>query len=262
MVTLNVAEHFHLDHLIGSLAPGKMADILISPSPEEFSPQLVMCNGNVLFQDGRRLVEPEKVFFPDHMLRTVDVRKAVMPALPTSGKVRAIEMVARLVTKEKVIDLGSSEDVKDLIMIYALDRCGSGKGFMGYLKGFGLQEGAYGTTMCWDTRDLIAVGCDQRSIATVVERLGAIGGGGVFAVGEEIIAEFCAPICGVASPDPMEKIRDATRQLDDSLRARGVRWDKPILTVDCFGTAAIPHLRINHNGYVNLKDRKVLAVRV
>ena len=52
MVTLNVAEHFHLDHLIGSLAPGKMADILITPSPEEFSPQLVMCDGRIIYRDG------------------------------------------------------------------------------------------------------------------------------------------------------------------------------------------------------------------
>ena len=116
--------------------------------------------------------------------------------------------------------------------------------------------------MSWDTRDLIAVGCDRRSIGTVVERLREIGGGGVFAVGEEVVAEFSAPVCGVASLKPMEAIRDETRKLEDSLRARGVRWETPILIADTFGTAAIPHLRINHNGYVSLKDRKVLPVRV
>ena len=42
MVTLNVAEHFRLDHLIGSLSPGKMADVVMIPSSEEFSPQYVM----------------------------------------------------------------------------------------------------------------------------------------------------------------------------------------------------------------------------
>ena len=62
MVTINVAEHFRLDHLIGSLSPGKMADILIIPSPEEFSPQLVMCDGKIIFKDGKSLVEPQKSF--------------------------------------------------------------------------------------------------------------------------------------------------------------------------------------------------------
>ncbi len=36
MVTINVAEHFHLDHLIGSLSPGKMADTLLISSPDNF----------------------------------------------------------------------------------------------------------------------------------------------------------------------------------------------------------------------------------
>jgi adenine deaminase len=60
----------------------------------------------------------------------------------------------------------------------------------------------------------------------------------------------------------METIRDETRRLDAALKERGVPWETPILTVDTFGTAAIPHLRINHDGYVNLKDRRILPVRV
>lgn len=50
MVTINVAEHFRLDHLIGSLSPGKIADILIIPSADEFSPKLVMCDGRIIFK--------------------------------------------------------------------------------------------------------------------------------------------------------------------------------------------------------------------
>jgi len=38
MVTLNVAEHFRIDHLVGSLSPGKMADLVIIPSPGEYAP--------------------------------------------------------------------------------------------------------------------------------------------------------------------------------------------------------------------------------
>jgi adenine deaminase len=41
-----------------------------------------------------------------------------------------------------------------------------------------------------------------------------------------------------------------------------VRWEKPVLTIDTLGTPAIPHLRITHQGYVNLKDRKILSLEV
>ncbi len=262
MVTLNPAEHFGLDALLGSLSPGKLADLVISPTPEEFSPRLVMCDGKILYEDGRTLKQPERVTYPDCMLQSVNVSGMRLPEYPHSGKVRVIELTTRLVTKEGIADLDNPEEKIALNLVCALDRTEGKKGFIGFLKGFGLKEGAYGTTMCWDTRDLIVVGCDIRSIETVVERLRAIGGGGVLAVGPHIIAEFPAPICGIASLDSMRKIQEQTRSLDNALLARGVPWETPILTVDTLGTAAIPHFRINHDGYVRLKDRRVLPVNI
>jgi adenine deaminase len=262
MVTINVAEHFRLDHLIGSLAPGKMADILIIPSPDDFSPQLVMCDGKIIYRDGKSLVGPKKVFFPDTMFNTVKIHSYTFPPLPKKGKVRAMELVTRLVTKEKIIDLEDPEESKDVIMILAINRLGSGKAFMGLLKGFGLQRGAYGTTMNWDMPDMMVVGCDTQSMETVIGRLKEIGGGGVYAIGKEVVAEFSAPLCGVTSLKPMEIVGEEIRKLEESLRKNGVGWEKPTLTVDTLGTAAIPHLRITHHGYVRLKDREILSIEV
>ncbi len=262
MVTINVAEHFRLDHLIGSLSPGKMADILIIPSADDFSPQLVMCDGKIISRDGKPLVKPRKVFFPDHMFNTVKIHGYTFPSLPKKGKVRAMDLVTRLVTKETIIDLEDPKESRDVIMALALDRLGSGKAFMGLLKGFGLQRGAYGSTMCWDTGDMIIVGCDTQSMKTVIERLKEIGGGGVYAIGKEIVAEFPAPLCGIVSLKPMETLREEVKKLEDSLKENGVKWEKPILTIDTLGTPAIPYLRITHHGYVRLKDRQVLSVEV
>jgi adenine deaminase len=262
MVTINVAEHFHLDHLIGSLSPGKVADILIIPSPDDFSPQLVMCDGKIIYRDGKSLVKPRKVFFPDHMFNTVKIDNYTFPSLPKKGKVRAMELVTRLVTKEKIIDLEDPEEAKDVIMILAINRLGTGKAFMGFLKGFGLQMGAYGTTMCWDVVDMIVVGCDIQSMDTVIGRLKEIGGGGIYAIGKEVVAEIPAPLCGVTSLKSMEIVGEEVRKLEVSLRKNGVRWEKPVLTVDTFGTPAIPNLRITHDGYVRLKDRQILSLEI
>ena len=129
-----------------------------------------------------------------------------------------IELVTRLVTKERIINLEDPEESKDLIMALVLDRLGSGKAFMGLLKGFGLQRGAYGSTMCWDVTDMIIVGCDIQSMKTVIERLKEIGGGGVYAIGDEVIAEFPAPLCGILSLKPMETVREEVKKLEESLK--------------------------------------------
>jgi len=262
MVTINAAEHFRLDHLIGSLSPGKMADLLMIPSPGEFSPTLVMCDGKIIFKDNKTIVQPRKVFFPDEMFNTVKVQGFTFPPIPNKGMVRVIELVTRLVTKEKIINLDNLVESQDVIMILAIDRLKKKNAFMGFLKGFGLQKGACGSTMCWDTTDMIVVGCDLKSMKTVVERLKEINGGAVFAIGNEVIAEFAAPLCGIISLEPMEILRDKMKRLESSLRGNGVRWEKPILTIDTLGTAAIPHVRVTHHGYVRLKDREILSAEI
>ncbi len=260
MVTINVAEHFRLDHLMGSLSPGKVADILIIPSKDKFKPQLVMCGGKIIFKDGRNMVEPRKVNFPETMFHTVRVQGFNFPPIPRKGKVRVMELVSNLVTEEGMIDLENSKESKDVLMLVALDRVGRGGNFLGFLKGFGLRRGAYGSTMCWDTVDMIVVGCDTKSMETVIRRLKQIGGGGVYAIGEDVVAEFRAPLGGLLSLKPMETVRDEIKALEGSLRKNGAKWEKPILAIDTLGTPAIPHLRITHHGYVRLKDRKVLPL--
>jgi adenine deaminase len=262
MVTLNVAEHFRIDHLIGSLSPGKMADMVIIPSPGEYSPQWVMCEGKIVFKEGRSTVEPKKVSFPDSMFHTVKIQDYSLPPIPSRGKVRVMELVSRLVTKEKVIDLEDREASKDLVPVLALDRMGGKESFMGFLKGFGLRRGALGTTMTWDTTDLMVAGWDGDSMRTVIGRLKEIGGGAVYAIGKEVIAEFPASLCGVISLKPMAVMREEMRRVEEALRENGVRWERPVLTVDTLGSPTIPQLRITHRGYVRLKDREILPLEV
>jgi len=262
MVTINVAEHFHLDHLIGSLSPRKMADLVMIPSPHEFSPQLVMCNGNIILKEGKATVAPRNTTFPNYMFHSIKIPKDPVPSPPNKGRVRVIELVTDLVTKEGIVDIENPEESKDILMILAIDRVAQKGAFMGFLKGFGLQKGAYGSTMCWDTVDMIVVGCDIPSMETVLARLKEIGGGAVYAIGKERVAEFPASLGGVYSQKPMETLRDEIKQLEGVLQGNGVRWERPMLTIDTLGSPAIPHLRISHHGYVRLRDRQVLGVEV
>jgi adenine deaminase len=116
--------------------------------------------------------------------------------------------------------------------------------------------------MCWDSVDMIIAGCDRQSMETVVGRLQEISGGAVYAIGNEVIAEFPAPLCGVVSLKPMEVLRKEIKKLEAALRDNGVLWESPLLTIDVLGTAAIPHLRITHSGYVRFKDRELLSAAV
>jgi adenine deaminase len=261
MVTINVAEHFRLDHELGSLSPGKAADVVFIPSPAEYEPQRIMIRGQTVFQEGSALVEPRPIDFPASLFSTVRVPDRPLNEPPRTGRVRAMELINRLVTREKMIDFGNPEDAADVLFAVALERTEGQQSFTGFLKGFGLRQGACGTTSCWDSIDLVCVGADMISLRTVLERLKEIGGGAVFAVGETVVAEFPAPLCGVVSPEPMKTVHGQMKRLDEALRNSGARWEKPVLTLDTLTTAAIPHLRITHEGYVRLRDRRILSLQ-
>jgi adenine deaminase len=116
--------------------------------------------------------------------------------------------------------------------------------------------------MCWDTIDLIVAGCDTVSMKTAIERLKEIDGGAVYAMGKEVVAEFPAPLCGVISLEPMTVMRDEMRRVEKALEQNGVKWERPVLTLDTLTTPAIPQLRITHRGYVRLRDREILPLEV
>jgi adenine deaminase len=97
---------------------------------------------------------------------------------------------------------------------------------------------------------------------TVIGRLKEIKGGGVYAIGNEIVSEVQAPLCGFYSLEPMEKLYRKIKHLEESLKNGGVKWETPVLTIDTLGTPAIPHLKITHHGYVRLKDREILPLEI
>lgn len=51
MATLNFAEHFRIDHDFGSIAPGKVADIIILEDLEDITVSKVVVNGK-LYTEG------------------------------------------------------------------------------------------------------------------------------------------------------------------------------------------------------------------
>jgi len=52
------------------------------------------------------------------------------------------------------------------------------------------------------------------------------------------------------------------KNLEECMNKNGVRWEKPVYTIDKLAMPATPHLRMTYPGYVNLKDRKILSVKV
>lgn len=269
MVTLNVAEHFNLDHLIGGIAPGRYADLLILPDESTIRPQYVISNGVVVAQDGQvQAVSRSHDFLPEN-LQTIRLPRPFTAAdfdiaAPSSGPVamcRVIEMVTDLVTTERHIEMpvenGQIRPLpgQGLNKVAAVERSrGDGQTFVGFIKDFGLGAGAMACSAAWDTADIIVVGADESDMAQALNRLKALNGGVVVVNSGKVLAEVALPILGIISYLPMETLAVGLDGVNAAARGLGVTFPDALLSLVTLTTTAIPYLRICEQGLVNLKD--------
>jgi adenine deaminase len=136
MATLNVAEHFSLDTLIGGIAPGRYADLAIIPDITTIDAQMVISNGRIIAEDGKLLASPRKHTFAEESLQTIRLPRELEPSdfiinVPGDVKeiqVRVINMVTDLVTSEITVNCPVTEGQlsvdtkKDIIKIASIDR--------------------------------------------------------------------------------------------------------------------------------------------
>ena len=275
MVTLNVAEHFGIDNLIGGIAPGRFADLCIIPDIQKINPAWVISNGNVIARNGKCIISPRNHEYSKKSLNSINLKKIFRKddfkiSAPLGIKkidVRVIEKISMLVTKEKIISmevhegqiLGNVE--KDIIKIAAVDRVNeSNQCFTGLISGVGMKNGAIATSSSWDTGDITVMGAKEEDMALAVNRIKDIKGGVVVCAGGKVLAELLMPILGIMSDLSMDETARRTKQVNQSANGLGIIFKDPILSLSTMTSAAIPFLKMSEEGLYNLKDGKTLGL--
>jgi len=277
MATLNVAEHFSLDHLIGGIAPGRYADFVIVPDIATIKAQMVISNGQIIAENGNLLISPRKHEFSQNSLNSIKLPTEIKPSdfmIPApagtqKARVRVINMVTDLVTSEVVLTWPvtdgqlSADGNQDIIKIAAIDRAHHpGDLFTGLIKGFGLKSGAIASSAAWDTSDIVVIGANDRDMAFAVNRIRNLQGGTVICDQGKILSELPLPVFGLISDLPLEAIDRQFKEITKAARNLGVPFPQPMLSLITLTGAAIPYLRICEEGYVNLKDGRPVPLFV
>ena len=269
MATLNVAEHFGLDALVGGIAPAKHADMLIIPDPAVIAPEMVVSKGRIVAEKGRALVQPRRHVFSEKSLASVHIPEPLKPddfilRAPEDApvvRVRVIDLITALVTKELQMEMPVTggeilaDTAKDIIKAAAIDRVHEpGKRFVGLIRGMGMKSGAFASSAAWDSSDIIVVGASDADMALAVNRIREMRGGAVVCDGQAVLAELALPVMGIMADIPLA---ETARQLDvvrAAVAGLGVHFPDPLLTLVTLTGAAIPYLRICDEGLVNLKN--------
>jgi adenine deaminase len=271
MATLNVAEHFKLEYLIGGIAPGRAADLVLVPAADEIQPEVVISDGRIVFEGGKLLVRPRTHSYPSstrgsvHLDREFSRADFAVPcgASSSSATVTVIDQATHLLTREVLLQLPVKKGLiemdrqNDVIKVAAVERLNApGKTFTGFIRGSGLKEGAIATSTCWDASDINLIGADEADMALAVNRIHDLGGGLVLCAGGKILGEQAFPVGGMLSEEPMEKLADNLSRLQEKARGLGVRSPDIRTTLSILTTGAIPYLRICESGLFNLRNNR------
>jgi adenine deaminase len=277
MASIHPARYFGLDHLIGGIAPGKYADIVIVPDLRTIRVECVISNGQVVFQNGRPIVGPKRYKYSSSVQNSVRLAHNFTAddfAIPVERnrsqvKARLMDQVTNLVTRESLADMPVSDGQlkpdasRDIVKVAAIERSyRTGKSFVGLIRGIGLKHGAIGTSYVWDCGDIIVVGADETDMTQVVNRIKQLNGGIVVCAGNRILAEIALPVAGTISTEPMETVAGKLHEIQRAATDLGCNSPDIRTTLAVLPTPAIPFLRICEHGLFNLRQNQFVDLIV
>jgi adenine deaminase len=276
MATVNAAEYMRADENIGSVAPGKFADLLLVEDPlEAFKVSTVIANGRIVAENGHFTATLPHVKYPKYMLDTVRFRKHInsenfrVKAPIANGSVRVLVIGMRegsVITEEmhETLEVRNQEVLpsveRDILKVAVLERhLNSGKIGTAFVHGFKLKQGAVGST--WDSQrvDAIIIGTNDEDMAFVANRLKKTGGGFVVAADKRILSELELPLLGILARDEFPKVVEKLQRTYDAAHELGCQFQYPFHSLGFLGyRSGIGNLRITYSGLVQVWQEKIV----
>ena len=279
MVTINVAQCFEMSKDLGSISPGRWADILVISDLTNVKIEKVIINGELVAENGKLTVEISGSSYPEYAKKTVHLARkleaedfAVSVSAPALNqvKVRVIEIIeAKVGTyhRECILPVSTgrvqadlSQDVIKAAVIERHKATGTiGKGFV---KGFRLKEGAVASTVSHDAHNLLIVGTNDSDMALAGNTLAEAGGGLVAVKNGQVVALLPLLIAGLMCEEPAEIVAGKVASLEKAWRELGCDLVSPFMTTSLLALAVLPELRLTNRGLVDTINFKFVDLLI
>ncbi len=269
MATLNTATHFGLEREIGSIAPGRIADVILTSSLTDLPVHRVIARGRTLAVEGRLLTEMPRLDWPSTALASVHLARALSandfeipaPAGANQARARVIGVIENQApTKALTLDVNikdgkvETDYSQDICQVALVERHRATGGVVNALvKGFRYSKPmAIASTIAHDSHHMIIVGTDRKDMALAANRLAEVDGGiTVWSEGEEL-ALVKLPVAGLMSQEPAAELAAAAQGITDAMRKCGCCLNNALMQHTLLALPVIPELRISDLGLVDV----------
>ncbi|MGR3466945.1 MAG: adenine deaminase [Shimia sp.] len=268
MATVNTATHFGLERELGSIAPGRRADMILTSSLEDLPIETVFARGTKVAEGGALLAECPHLEWPADTRDTVRMGadktaqdfEIAAPEGANTVTARVIGVVenqapTQALTADLPVRDGLVEGEGGVCQIALVERHRAIGGVTNaFVQGFGYSgRMAMASTVAHDSHHMIVVGTDRAMMAAAANRLKEVGGGvTLWADGtEQALVEL--PVAGLMSDAPAAEVAAKADALVRAMQAAGCTLNNAYMQHSLLALVVIPELRISDLGLVDVR---------
>lgn len=278
MATVNTAKHFRMEDEIGSITPGRLADIILVEDWHDMKPDIVIFEGNVVAQNGELVKECKVEDYPDWLKHTVILKNPVTPEsfevpskrMEGTTKIHVIEMIPRQIINNHIIkDVSVKNGMiqvdleQDILKLAVVERYGkNGNIGIGFVQGFELKKGALAYSMSHDHHNIVVVGTNDEDMALAVNEVVRLNGGLSVACDGKILNSMELPIGGLMSEKPAEEVMAQLDILNEDAKKLGCNMDAPFMSLSFISLPTVPELGLTDKGLVDVLAHQLIELEV
>lgn len=268
IATLNTAQHFGLERELGSIAPGRRADLIVTSDLATLPIEMVFARGELLAEKGELVADIPAYDYPASAKNTVKMGKVLAAAdfdISADGKAeveaRVIgitenqaptkALLRRLAVRDGLVQMDRAGDVCQLALVER--HRATGGVVNAFVSGFGYDtDCALASTVAHDSHHMIVVGTNKADMAQAANRLQEVGGGIVLIAGGRELALVELPVAGLMSDERAEVVAEKASRLLEGMRACGCKLNNAYMQHSLLALVVIPELRISDIGLIDV----------
>jgi adenine deaminase len=262
---INPIKHYNLD--VGLLKVGDDADFIVVEDIKRFNTLQTYINGELVFNNGVSNIKP--VSFENLNNFNCNIKEVSDFKIESTAKqIRVIEALeGQLVTNELIedalIENGNlvSNTEKDILKMVVVNRYQNQNPAIGFIKNFGLKEGAIASSVGHDSHNIIAVGISDEDICRAVNLI-IENKGGICAISNSEEKIVSLPVAGIMSDKDGATIGKQYAELDKMAKRLGSKLNAPYMTLSFMALLVIPSLKLSDKGLFNGSEFKFTTLEV
>jgi adenine deaminase len=259
VASVNPVKHYNLK--VGLLQQGDFADFIVVDNLKELNIKANYINGidvleNINVSKEKDALIPDYTFSSSIELKNISL-------IAKHDKIKVIEVLeGELITnvlEQKVLvkdGVVVSDTENDILKIVVVNRYKKGESSVGFIKGFGLKQGAIAESIAHDSHHIIAVGVDDESIFKAIDYIIKNKGGVCYYDGSTIIG-LSLPVYGLMGFDSAYTIAKQYEQINAKVVRDGCKLKAPYMTLSFMALSVIPKLKILPTGLFDVVEFKL-----